>query len=346
MSKINFENIDSKIEKIMKTENWQRLQGTFNQKSIIICFGHGGNMAVADHATIDIARLSDKTAISPGSGIHCTSLISDFSFEEWLMRWLEILFRQMDLSKILVIGLSCSVGSKSSQAIINALEYSMEQGVETCLISARHKKDMNPKLIQVINDSIYYHTSEVLSLALFYQLIHGYKNSDLSMDLVDCPPPIKSKPIYVSEKGCSNCDYGELDHSFCPPSEVEVKHTPPGMESQMNNLAIDFDGVIHNFNRGYYDGTCYGEPIEGSLEALKVLSQKYNIIIFSSKCLPDRPLVDGKTGKELIIEWLQKHDVLKYVKDVTHEKIRARYYIDDKGIFFHNNWDEIIDKIS
>ena len=83
------------------------------------------------------------------------------------------------------------------------------------------------------------------------------------------------------------------------------KEVPPGFEKELKNMAIDFDGVIHNFDKGWYDGTCYGEPIEGSLEAIKELSDKYNIIIFSSKALPDRPLVNGKTGKQLIIECIK-----------------------------------------
>ena len=46
-----------------------------------------------------------------------------------------------------------------------------------------------------------------------------------------------------------------------------------------NQIAIDFDGVIHNFNKGWFDGTCYGDPIEGSIEAIKKLrAEGYQII--------------------------------------------------------------------
>ena len=83
-------------------------------------------------------------------------------------------------------------------------------------------------------------------------------------------------------------------------------HVPPGFENELNNIAIDFDGVIHNFEKGWYDGTCYGEPLPGSLEALKTLSQKYNIIIFTAKAKSNRPLVNGKTGTELVKERLEK----------------------------------------
>jgi FMN phosphatase YigB (HAD superfamily) len=111
---------------------------------------------------------------------------------------------------------------------------------------------------------------------------------------------------------------------------------PPGFENEKKNLAIDFDGVIHNADKGWGDGTCYGEPLPGALEALKLLSQKYKIIIFTAKAKPDRPLVNGKTGAVLVLEWLKKHNVHQYVSSVTSEKPRADLYIDDNGYRFAN----------
>lgn len=123
------------------------------------------------------------------------------------------------------------------------------------------------------------------------------------------------------------------------------KNVPPGFENELKNIAIDFDGVIHTFDRGWHDGTCYGEPIAGSLDIVKSLSERYNVIIFTAKARPDRPLVNNKTGKELVTEWLEHHNVLQYVVEVTHEKPRAQYYIDDKAIKFDNNWEEILEEI-
>ena len=121
----------------------------------------------------------------------------------------------------------------------------------------------------------------------------------------------------------------------------EIKHTPPGLESEENNLAIDFDGVIHTFDKGYHDGTCYGEPIEGTKEALELLSKKYTLIVFTAKVKQDRPLVNGKTGMQLVSHWLQKHNLLKYISKITCEKPRAKYYIDDKGVHF-TSWDQTL----
>ena len=103
--------------------------------------------------------------------------------------------------------------------------------------------------------------------------------------------------------------------------------------------------MIHTFDKGWHDGTCYGEPIEGALDAIKALSKKYNIIIFTAKVRPDRPLVNGKTGYELVDEWLEQYGVRQYIDEITYEKPRAEYYIDDKAIEFTNNWNQILGEL-
>jgi hypothetical protein len=111
---------------------------------------------------------------------------------------------------------------------------------------------------------------------------------------------------------------------------------PPEFAAEANNLAIDFDGVIHNASKGFHDGTCYGDPLPGSLDALKQLAGKYRIIIFTAKAKPNRPLVNGKTGTELVSEWLDNHGVLGCVTEITSEKPRAILYIDDNAYRFEN----------
>ena len=111
---------------------------------------------------------------------------------------------------------------------------------------------------------------------------------------------------------------------------------PPGFDSEVKNIAIDFDGVIHNSDKGFFDGTCYGDPIPGSIEAVAKIAQSFEIIIFTAKAKPNRPLVKGKTGTELVVEWLEKYGIMKYVKEVTSEKPRALLYIDDNGYRFEN----------
>jgi hypothetical protein len=52
--------------------------------------------------------------------------------------------------------------------------------------------------------------------------------------------------------------------------------------------------------------------------------------------------VNGKTGIELIWEWLSKNGLSHLISEVTAEKPRAFAYIDDKAIRF-SNWQATID---
>jgi len=111
------------------------------------------------------------------------------------------------------------------------------------------------------------------------------------------------------------------------------------INEESKTIAIDFDGVIHSFELGFHDGTIYGTPIEGSIESIKKIAEKYTIVIYTAKAKKDRPLVNGMTGTELVWEWLHKYDLAKYIKDVTAEKPRCICYIDDKAIQF-KNWNQ------
>ena len=119
------------------------------------------------------------------------------------------------------------------------------------------------------------------------------------------------------------------------------KHSFPDETYQ---IGIDFDGVIHKNSKGFYDGTVYDDPVEDTRESLRLISKKYDIIVYSAKARKDRMLIDGKTGVELIWDWLIKHDLNKYVKDVTAEKPRAVCYLDDKAIRF-SSWDQSIESL-
>lgn len=123
---------------------------------------------------------------------------------------------------------------------------------------------------------------------------------------------------------CDKCDFEEM---------IQQQHE--------SVIGLDFDGVIHNDSKGFYDGTIYGDLIDDTREALEYLSNKYTLIIYTCKAKPERPLVNGKTGTELITEWLKKHDLYKYIDSITHEKPRALFYIDDKAIKFEN-WKQIM----
>lgn len=115
-------------------------------------------------------------------------------------------------------------------------------------------------------------------------------------------------------------------------------------DDETYQIAIDFDGVIHKNSKGFYDGTIYDAPVEGCYEALEQISKKYKIIVYTAKAKKDRMLINGKTGTELVWEWLESNNLKKFVTDVTAEKPRAVYYIDDKAIKFLD-WQQTLSQI-
>ena len=117
------------------------------------------------------------------------------------------------------------------------------------------------------------------------------------------------------------------------------------LEKSNKVIAIDFDGVIHNANLGYNDGTIYGKPIKGSLESIKKLSENHTLKIYSCKSNPKRPLINDKTGTELIWEWLENHGVKEYIDDVVWGKPNAVIYIDDNGYRFEN-WNDTLNTLN
>ena len=197
------------------------------------------------------------------------------------------------------------------------------------MITAQLKKNLPKKTIQIIQNCEFYHNSEIISLILTYELIHGAG--------FECPSIFKKAKMRKFQSLGIKSDIQEKIISY--------NDIPPNFEHEKNNIAIDFDGVIHTFNKGWYDGTCYGRPIKDSLSAIKKISKKNKIIIFSSKVKPDRPLVKGRSGYDLVVAWLKKYKFYKYISEITHEKPRAKFYIDDKAIKF-NSWKETLKHIS
>lgn len=321
MSFLDIEDIQYKFLEIVNSPEWTEFQEKFNNCDDIYVLGHGGNLAVADHTAIDISRLSNghKNAIAPGSGVVATSLINDTDFNQWMVGWLKIRTAnktEEQLKRSLVYGIS---SSGKSEDVTKALQWASDNGMQTTLVTGQPMSEKIKGLTTVLLNTKYYHTCEVLTLLLQYQLTHGSGR--------ECPPIGKNKPEDLEKNNWR--------------SDKIRKHSYP---DELINIAIDFDGVIHKASKGFYDGTIYDEPIEGTKEALEQLSKNNSIVVFTCKAKKDRGLVNGKTGVELVWEWLEKHDLAKYVSKVTAEKPRALFYIDDKAVKF-TNWNNTLEDI-
>ena len=105
---------------------------------------------------------------------------------------------------------------------------------------------------------------------------------------------------------------------------------------------IDFDGTICDF--AYPE---MGDPKEGVKEALqKIRDMGYEIQILS--CRTNRELhkypIDRQQQVREMERYLDEHEI-PYDQVLNEYKPLAHVYIDDRGIGFRNNWDEVIKEL-
>lgn len=92
-------------------------------------------------------------------------------------------------------------------------------------------------------------------------------------------------------------------------------------------ICIDFDGVIHLYSKGWFDGSCYDEPMPGARESIIKLSERFKVVVLTAR-----------TDHEQVRQWLEKHGIP--VDQVTNIKPPAIAYIDDRAVRF-TNWTDV-----
>lgn len=121
----------------------------------------------------------------------------------------------------------------------------------------------------------------------------------------------------------------------------------------MKTVAIDFDGVIHAYSKGWQDGTIYDEPLPGAFEAIRrLMDAGISVFVHTTRDPyqveewiseksgePDRAgritcLIDSSEGRA---EFWDEVGVLL----ITRRKYPAVAYIDDRAIRF-TSWDNAL----
>lgn len=113
-------------------------------------------------------------------------------------------------------------------------------------------------------------------------------------------------------------------------------------------VAVDFDGVIHSYDKGWRDGTIYGSPIDGAFEGLLRLMGDYAVFIFTARDAASvAEWIQLKSGIPCVVHvnpsmefWSVQGELL-----VTNRKFPAVAYIDDRAIRFVN-WAQTMREIS
>lgn len=111
------------------------------------------------------------------------------------------------------------------------------------------------------------------------------------------------------------------------------------MSDYQKTIAIDFDGVIHKYSKGWQDGSIYDVPMEGAIEALeRLLKRGYRVVIHTCRA-------ETSEGMNQVLQWLLTHAPHlakeEYKISVTDKKPKAIAYVDDRAIRF-TNWADVL----
>jgi D-sedoheptulose 7-phosphate isomerase len=143
--------------------------------------GNGGNWAVATHGAADISRLTTKKVFSLDSPCYITSLTNDHGYEKLFSKWLEKYYDGK--KKNLLIAFS---GSGNSPNIIDALNWSKKKkNFKQILISGLISSKLKKNIMQISFNTKYFHTAEILSIMLFYEMVYqlGFSCPTISSEI-------------------------------------------------------------------------------------------------------------------------------------------------------------------
>lgn len=138
-------------------------------------------------------------------------------------------------------------------------------------------------------------------------------------------------------------------------------------------ICVDFDGVIHSYERGWQNGEIYGEVVPGFFEWVERVRDHVQVVVYSSptstsrhiaSCISDpsgpsiirfttsKTTARSKTEDGMIAmgmwlhkkrnEWIasggQRHPTEPLEIQCVHEKPKAWLTIDDRAICFRGDW--------
>lgn len=119
--------------------------------------------------------------------------------------------------------------------------------------------------------------------------------------------------------------------------------------------ALDFDGVIHWYRRGWQGGKIYDPPMPGAIEGIQTIMEVEAVVVFTAR-----------TDLDAVCEWLESHGIECVSQEdwdsarspgervnafwnemgrvlVTNRKPAATHYLDDRAVVFgKGGWEQAL----
>jgi hypothetical protein len=106
----------------------------------------------------------------------------------------------------------------------------------------------------------------------------------------------------------------------------------------MKTVALDFDGVIHRYSKGWHNGLCYDPPMHGTEEAIsKLFRMNFAVCVFTCRDTEQVGIWFCEHLPEFRFQIMQPEEKFWNSPDtigLTNTKPAAFAYIDDRGIHF------------
>lgn len=113
-------------------------------------------------------------------------------------------------------------------------------------------------------------------------------------------------------------------------------------------VALDFDGVMHGYSRGWQGGVIYDPPVPGTAEAVRTIMDAEATFVFTAR-----------DDLHAVVEWIERELDIPAIADspvtsrkfwnkrgvllVTNHKYAARAYLDDRAVTFgKGGWDQAL----
>ena len=109
-------------------------------------------------------------------------------------------------------------------------------------------------------------------------------------------------------------------------------------------ICVDFDGVIHSYEKGWCGGEIYGTVVPGFFEWVERVRDRVKIVIYSSRSKDSAGVTDmafwlHQQRNAWIKAGGQRDPVNPLEIEFAHEKPAAWLTIDDRAIRFDGKWD-------
>jgi phosphoheptose isomerase len=171
---IDFENIEEKCRLAAASDEYSLLVEKVSRAKKIFLIGNGGLHYVASHMATDLSRLiPEKAVFSFDSVGFITSNANDHGYNKIFIRWLDTITPADAPEDCLVIGLSCSGNSAN---VVDTLHWAEDNGIASFLISGAPSETLRGDIDELAIQCEYFHTVEVATLMIFYDLIHRTGN--------------------------------------------------------------------------------------------------------------------------------------------------------------------------